>query len=176
MIKRILVIFILIYLIIIPSSYSTDEIISSQMEALNLSSFMTEGKKYTEDVFPDMDLNELLNSAIRGNIDNKSIFKGILSVFGNEIASSISLLGSILIIIVIHSLLKSFSENLNNNKGVGQIAYYIEYILIVTLVMANFSSIIAMIKEAISNLVGFVNCLIPILLALMSATRKRCIC
>ena len=51
MIKRILVIFILIYLIIIPSSYSTDEIISSQMEALNLSSFMTEGKKYTEDVF-----------------------------------------------------------------------------------------------------------------------------
>ena len=146
------------------------------METLNLSSFMKEGEKYTKDVFPDMNLNELLNSAIKGDVDNKSIFKGIISIFGDEIVSSISLLGSILIIIVIHSLLKSFSENLNNDKGVGQIAYYIEYILIVTLVMANFSNIITMIKESISNLVGFVNCLVPILLALMSATRKCCIC
>lgn len=173
--KRIITIFILIYLSIFSNTYATDEIISSQMEALNLSSFMSEGEKYTEEVFPDMNLDELLNSAIKGEIDNKSIFKGILSIFGDEIVSSISLLGSILIIIVIHSLLKSFSENLNNDKGVGQIAYYIEYILIVTLVMANFSNIITMIKESISNLVGFVNCLIPILLALMSATRKCCI-
>lgn len=174
--KKIIIIFILIYLSIFSNTYATDEIISSQMETLNLSSFMKEGEKYTKDVFPDMNLNELLNSAIKGDVDNKSIFKGIISIFGDEIVSSISLLGSILIIIVIHSLLKSFSENLNNDKGVGQIAYYIEYILIVTLVMANFSNIITMIKESISNLVGFVNCLVPILLALMSATRKCCIC
>lgn len=175
MIKRIFIVFILIYLTIIPSSYATDEIISSQMETLNLSSLMNEGEKYTEDIFPDINLNDLLNSAIKGEIDNKAIYKGILSIFGDEIVSSISLLGSILIIIIIHSLLKSFTENLSNKEGIGQIAYYIEYILIVTLVMANFSNIINMIKEAISNLVGFVNSLVPILLALMSATRKYCI-
>lgn len=167
---------VLILLTIYPHfSYSTDEIISSQMETLNLSSFIEEGESYTKDIFPDMNLNDLLNSAIKGEVDNKKIFKGILSIFGDEIVSSISLLGSVLIIIVIHSLLKSFTENLNNSEGIGQIAYYVEYILIVTLIMANFSTIINMIKESISNLVGFVNSLVPILLALMAATRKRCI-
>lgn len=176
MIKKIIIIFILIYLIIFPKSYATDEIISSQMDALNLSSFIAEGEKYTEDVFPDINLNDFLNSAIKGEIDNKVIYKGILSIFGDEIVSAISLLGSILIIIIIHSLLKNFTENLNDSEGIGQIAYYIEYILIVTLVMANFSNIINMIKESIANLVGFVNSLVPILLALMAATRKCCVC
>lgn len=176
MIKKIIILFILIYTFIIPKSYATDEIISSQMEALNLSSFVIEGEKYTEDIFPDMDLNDLLNSAISGEIDNKQIYSGILSIFGDEVVSAISLLGSILIIIVIHSLLKSFTENLGKSEGIGQIAYYVEYILIVTLIMANFSNIISMMKESISNLVGFVNCLVPILLALMSATRKHSNC
>ena len=176
MIRKIITVFILINLSIISKSYATDEIISSQMEALNLSSFISEGEKYTEDIFPDIDLNQLLNSAISGEIDNKQIYRGILSLFGDEVVSAISLLGSILIIIVIHSLLKSFTENLSKSEGVGQIAYYVEYILIVTLIMANFSNIISMMKESISNLVGFVNCLVPILLALMSATRKHSIC
>jgi len=170
MIRKIIILFILIHVFIIPNSYATDEIISSQMEALNLSSFINEGEKYTEENFPDIDLNNLLNSAIRGEIDNKQMYSGILSIFGDEIVSAISLLGSILIVIVIHSLLKSFTENLSKNEGIGQIAYYVEYILIVTLIMANFSNIISMMKESISNLVGFVNCIVPILLALMSAT------
>lgn len=174
--KKILNLFILILIFIVPNTYATDEIISSQMEALDLSSLITEGENYTQDVFPDIDLNELLSSAISGKVDNKSIFTSILSLFGDEVLSSISLLGSILIIIIIHSLLKNFTDNLNNGEGIGQITYYVQYILIVTLIMANFSKVISMIRESISNLVGFVNCLVPILLALMSATRQCNFC
>lgn len=173
MIKKIIIIFILIFLSIIPKTYATDKIISSQMETLNISSFIKEGENYTKEVFPDMDLKEFLNTAIKGNIDNKGILNNITILFSKEIKSVISLLGTILIIIVIHSILKSFNDNLNN-EGVGQIAYYIEYIIIVTIIMANFSNIINIIKESISNLVGFINCLVPILLALMSASREYC--
>lgn len=172
MIKKIIILFIITYFSIIPLSHATDAIISSQMEALNLSSFIKEGENYTEEIFPDINLNDFLNSAVRGEIDNKIIVRGILSVFGDEIVSAISLLGTVLIVVIIHSLLKNFTENLNNGEGIGQIAYYVEYILIVTLIMTNFSNIINMIKESISNLVGFVNSLVPILLALMAATRK----
>lgn len=175
MIKKTIILFILIYMFIFPFTYATDEIISSQMDSLNISSFIKEGEDYTKEVFPDIDLNEFLNSAIKGEIDNKGIFNSIISLLGKEIKSVVSLLGSILIVIVIHSILKTFSDNLEN-KGIAQIAYYIEYILIVTIVMMNFSEIINMIKETISNLVGFVNCLVPILLALMSASRQYCIC
>ena len=38
---------------------------------------------------------------------------------------------------MIHSILKSISEGLEN-KSISQITYYVQYILIVTLVMSNF--------------------------------------
>ena len=176
MIKKIVIIYILINTIWIPKTYATDEIILSQMDALNINSFTQEGDKYTKEVFPDIDTKQLLDSAISGSIDNKKIYKGLLRIFGDEVVSSVSILESILIIVIIHSLLKSFTENLNSNKGIGQIAYYVQYILIVTIVMANYTNILNMIKDSIQNLVGFANSLVPVLLALMSASRKCCIC
>lgn len=53
---------------------------------------------------------------------------------------------------------------------IGKITYYVQYILIVTLVMTNFSEIIILIKDTVNSLVGFLNSLLPILLALMIAT------
>lgn len=75
-----------------------------------------------------------------------------------------------MIIIVIHSLIKNISEGMGNTE-IGEITYYVQYILIVTLIMGNFSSSIILIKETINNLVGFINCLLPILVALMMTTR-----
>lgn len=172
MIKKIIITFILILILINSFTYATDGVISSQMETLNLSSFIKEAQNYTKEVFPNIDLAEFFSFTLKGKIDNTNIFKNILSLFGDEFISSISLIGSILIIIIVHSLLKNFTDNLQNKDGISQIAYYVQYILIVTLIMSNFSNIIKMVNEAISNLVGFVNSLVPILLALMSATRK----
>ena len=171
MIKKILIIFILIMIFMIPNSCATNEIIESQMEVLNLSAFISQGKEYTKEVFPEIDLQEFLNSALSGNIDNNNIFKGILSVFSNEIFSTIKILGSILVIIIIHSILKSISEN-TSGESISQIAYYIQYILIVTVIMSNFSEILNTVKDSIYNLTGFINTLVPILLALVTATRK----
>ena len=173
MIKKILIIFILIYFFTMPKIYGINEIISSQMETLNISTLVKEGQAYTKKSLPDIDIKELLNSAIKGKIDNKNILNGILSLFIKELTNTFSLMASILVVIVINSILKSFSDNLDN-KGVAQIAYYAQYILIVTLVMVNFSTVIALIKETISNLVGFATSLIPILLALIAASRKYC--
>ena len=173
MIKRIIIIFILIHCFLIPKSYGTQEIVSSQMESLNISSLIKEGQAYTKETFPEINIDELLNSAIKGKINNKGILKGILSVFGTEVTSSFKLLGSILVVIVIHSILKGFSDNLND-KGVSQIVYYVEYILLITIIMANFTNLVSLIKETITNLVGFASSLVPILLALISASRKYC--
>lgn len=155
-------------------SYATSEIINSQMEALNISSFIREGEKYTKTIFPDLDLKYMLNSAISGEIDNSLLYKGIMYLFGEEILDTLTLFCSILIIIIIHSILKSISENIGN-ENISQIAYYIEYILIVTLIMANFSELIDMIRNSITDIVGIMNTLIPILLSLMITTRKYCI-
>lgn len=148
---------------------SQKEILSSQQDSLNISSFIKESQKYTENTFEDLDMGELFSSAITGNIDNETIFKALANMVGTEVLDCITALGSIVVIIVIHSILKSISEGLEN-KSISQITYYVQYILIVTLIMTNFADILSMIRTSIDSLVGFMNSLVPLLITLMLTT------
>ncbi len=164
------IIMLILLLILIPNtSLATEQIIEEQMEALNLGQFIQEGEKYTKDAFPEISIKELITQSLTGKVNNSLMYKAVLKILGKEIVSSITIIGSILAIIVIHSILKSISENLGNNNT-SQIAYFVEYILIITMIMANFAVIIESIKNTISNLVGFMNCLVPILISLIIAT------
>ena len=149
---------------------STDEeMINSQKETFGISSFIKNANKYTGEFFEGIDINSMLNSAIKGNIDNNTLYKKIINLLGKEVKTGIKSLVSILIIIVIHSILKSISENFQNDN-VSKMIYYVQYIAIVTVIMNNFSDVISMVKETAPNLVGFMNSLIPILVSLMLYT------
>lgn len=170
--KRIYIILILLiafFLIQNPSYGSQEEILQTQSETLNIKEFVSKANQYTQDVFTDIDVGNLLNDAITGKIDNQTILKKILNLFGKEIKETIRIIGSIIVIIVIHSILKSISDSLEN-KSISQITYYVQYILIVTLIMSNFADIINLAKTTIQNLVGFSYTLLPILLTLMMTT------
>lgn len=173
--KKIVITVLLILIFLTHNTYATEEslsqedIMQSQQEDLDINSFIDEADKYTDDIYEDIDMGELFSSAITGSIDNESILKSILKAIGGEVLDSITVLGSILVIIVIHSILKSLSDGLEN-KGIAQITYYVQYILIVTLIMTNFVQILDIVRESIQSLVGFMNSLIPIMITLMITT------
>ena len=79
--KKKLIVFLIVFFCISPISYaeeetaSQEEILSSQQDSLNISSFIKEAQKYTTDTFEDLDLGELFSSAITGNIDNETLLK-----------------------------------------------------------------------------------------------------
>lgn len=148
---------------------NTESIIKEQKESLGISDFIGQAEKYTKDVFEDTDFSELLNSAISGKIDNKKLGNSILKVLGSEFIGALQTIGTIIIIIIIHSILKNITDGLEN-KSISKIVYYVQYILIVTVMMSNFTDIITMVKDSISNLVGFSNSLIPILITLVLTT------
>ncbi len=146
-----------------------EETLEEQKETFGISSFLENAEEFSGDFFNGIDINEILNSAISGKIDNTSIYQKILSVLGVEVQTGIKSLLSILIIIILHSILKSISENLENDN-ISKLIYYAQYIAIVTVIMSNFSGIITMCKETATNLVGFMNSLVPILISLMLYT------
>lgn len=164
-----IIIFFCILLSIATPTYASDEIIEEQMKTLNISDFINQSENYVEETFPNLDVNELLDSAISGKTNNKPIYDNIFRLIGKELVSALRILATVLLIIVIHSLLKSVSDGLENN-GVSKITYYVEYILIVTLILTSFSEVIEAVKSSMQNLVGFAYSLFPILLALVSAT------
>lgn len=143
--------------------------ISNQEEIFGISSFIQNSKQYTGEFFEDIDISDILNSAIKGEIDNSNIYKKILSKLGNEVQNGVKSLACILAIIIIHSILKSISESLENDN-ISKLIYYVQYIAIITVIMSNFSDIITLVKDTTTNLIGFMNTLIPVLISLMLYT------
>ena len=172
--KKIVVQIIIIFIIFIQSTSAraatlNTQIIQEEKENFGISDFIKETEQYTDEFFDDIDISDTLNSAITGKIDNNKIFKKILKVFGNEMVASIKTLVAVLTIVLIHSILKAITDN-SETSDISKIIYYVQYILIVTIVMSNFSDLIKTIANTIQDLVGFMNSLIPLLITLMIYT------
>lgn len=169
--KRKILYLLLLFIIFINNFVyaEADEIMENQKENFGISNFLKEAEKYSSEFFEGTDISSILNSAIAGKIDNKTIFNKILNFLGKEALTSLKTITYILIIIVIHSILKSISDSLESSN-ISQIIYYVQYILIVTIIMENFSEIIQMVKDTANNLVGFMNSLVPLLVTLMLYT------
>ena len=169
-IQKKIILIILIAIIFIPKTVKAeDNTIATQKETFGINSFIENSKQYTGEFFADADISEILNSAISGKVDNSKIYKKILNLLGTEVQTGIKSLLSILAIIIIHSILKSISESLENDS-ISKLIYYVQYIAIVTIIMSNFSDVINLVKETSNNLIGFMNTLIPVLVSLMLYT------
>lgn len=170
--KKIILVIITIFFILIlkPISFANnEETIKDQQQEFGIHEFIQNSKQYTDDFFEGEEVGDILQNAIKGEVDNSTFFKRILNLLGSEIVTGIKAIASILIIIVIHSILKSISESLEN-ETIAKLIYYVQYILIITIIMTNFSDIIKMVQDTCINLVAFMNMLIPLLITLMMYT------
>ena len=167
--KIIIVFFVLIIFVNSPIFAKTDDVMEGQKESFGISSFIKEAEKYSSDFFENTDISDILNNALAGKVDNSTMFHKVLNLLGKEAVSCLKTLVSILVIIIIHSILKSISDSLESSN-VSQIIYYVQYILIVIVIMNSFADVIQMVKDTSNNLIGFMNSLVPLLITLMLYT------
>lgn len=170
--RKNIVVLIILMLIGMPTvtyAINEKETIEEHKQNFGIGTFIKNAEQYKGEFFEGTDINKVLEDAISGNIDNTTFIKKIINLLGKEFRVSIKNIFIILIIIIIHSVLKSISEGLENNN-ISNIIYYVQYILITTIILSNFSDIITSVKETTANLVGFINLLIPLLTSLMMYT------
>lgn len=170
--KRLVGILVIVFLMILPTQKvyaDNEESIQEQQEEFGIQDFLKNSEQYMGEFFEEVDIGEVLNDAIQGEVDNSTFAKKVLSLLGSEFIRSIKAIGSILAIIVIHSILKAISEGLEN-ESISKLIYYAQYILIITIIMASFSDIVTMVQNTTSNLVAFMNMLVPLLITLMMYT------
>ena len=170
-IEKIITIIVMVLIVFLSNSSDANDnqTIIEQQEEFKIQDFIKNAEKFTGEFFEDIDINEILNDAIKGEVDNSTLLKKILNILGKEVTTNIKSLVSILAIILIHSILKSISESLENNN-ISKLIYYVQYILIVTVIMSNFTDIIKLVQDTTGNLIGFMNTLVPLLITLMMYT------
>lgn len=146
-----------------------NSILDEEKENFGIKDFIKAAESYSPDFIKDLNISNVFDMALSGKVDNKNILSKFANLFGSEIKNTLKILINILLIVLIHSILKSITEGLENSN-VSKIVYYVQYILIVTIIMANFSDILKNVKETIENLVGFSETLVPLLVTLMAYT------
>ncbi len=106
---------------------------------------------------------------IKGQVDNSFIKNGIFNTIKNEFSENISLMIKILIVVIIHTIVKSIAENLGNDST-SKIVYFLQYVIIASIILDSFGSIISITKNTIGDVVEFMKLLIPLLITLMLTT------
>lgn len=157
------------------SSIDEEQILKTQINTFKINDFLKETQKYSNEVLEEFNIEQIFLDAVSGKVDNETIAKKIFSKIGKEFFSCINVLISIFVIVIIYSILKSISEELEGSD-VSQIVYFVQYILIASLVTKNFIEIINLVKETVQNLGAFMNSLIPLLMTLMLYTGSISTC
>ena len=156
-------------LILSLNCFSTENIIETSKETLGITDFLNSAKEYTSEVLGDINLNELFSDLSNGKFSTSSIKSKILKMFSNELLKTAIIMIDILIVIIIHSILNAIIEDLSNSNT-GKVAYFIQYLIIATLIVKASKDIIELTTQCIKNLNNFMNLLIPLLTTLSITT------
>jgi len=167
--------FMIIILLSICAVYSddTEEILQSQLDNLDISGiekFVEDIERESDGFVPEVNIKELVFSLFKGNIlsNLKDLVKGIVSFFFKEIISNFSIMGKLLILAIFCAVLQNL-HNAFEEDTIGRLAYGICYILIIIMAMKSFNDAMAIGVNAIDKMVGFMQALLPTLLALLAA-------
>ena len=87
-----------------------NEIIYSEINKLGINDFLNSSQIYTNTLFPDMKLDNLFSKSINGNIFGIIRNNDFSNIFLKEIRNSIGIMSSILIIIIVHTILKTIID------------------------------------------------------------------
>lgn len=84
--KKIIILFIL-FVLCVNISFATEEIYSEVSKGFGISDFTKEAKKYTQDNFPDFDLDLFIKNSITGKSEVGFLKSTIIKIFGDEISA-----------------------------------------------------------------------------------------
>lgn len=144
---------------------ATENTIKEVGTSLNIEGLITTLNEYTKDI----DLDEMSDSLLNGDgIDYDVIGKFVSSHLLLEIKSSIKTALSIVIILVLLAVIKSLE--LEKEGTISSITNLIGFLLIVTMLIKNYSSNLILLKETINSLTNIVSVVSPVMLAILIAT------
>ncbi|NLY67728.1 MAG: stage III sporulation protein AE [Tissierellia bacterium] len=150
-----------------------EDFYSRQLDNLNIKELelvLEDLIRENEEYFPKMNFKEYILSIIGGevNLDIENMLKGILRAFINEIYNNLSLIIQILVVTIACSILMNLQSSFEKDN-IAQLGQYACYIILSMMIINSFVMAIDLAKVTVVRMVNFMEVLVPILLALLTA-------
>ncbi len=135
---------------------------------VDIKSFLDEIKTYSNEIFPELESENILDDIISGGITDKvSILTNVTKIFFKELKIAISLITKILIASIFCSVLRNITPK--SESSVKDVAFYVCYLVIVGLIINSYINVSEICEATIVKLTEFMNLLIPLVLSLLVA-------
>lgn len=159
-------------------SDSNDENLKIINEQLNSDDTKTISESITEyynsdsqQLFPEFDPQKIISSAAKGDFDFSitELLNRVVKYLLSEIFLNVDILIKLVILAIICAILKNL-QNSFLSESVGELAFFVCYIVIVSVLMISFSSAMKMCMSIIDSMVSFMHSIIPLLITLLVST------
>ena len=148
------------------------DMIEQQAQAGGIDTITQELDKYADDESMELlkgyDPEEIIKEVSEGKLDFnlKGIVNNALRFLFKELYLNIGILVKLAVLIVICALLKNLQTTFLS-ESVGEIAFYVCYIVIVSILLVSFSTAVKIGTQIIDEMVGFMYATIPVLITLL---------
>lgn len=167
--------FVFCFLILPRPSLGSDAeaLISDQFDQLYLEDMDLLLKKIDQDIddqLSGISLTRFFKEARQGKleVDMSGIFKALIGYFCREFLTHTYLLGKLIVLGALLALLEHLQCAFEQNT-VARLAHSVGMLALLTVALSSFTIALHTGREAIGNMVGFMQSLIPVLLTLMAA-------
>ncbi len=149
-----------------------NEIMDRQYQSNEIRNIQEELEKRTSsevnDILQDYDPRSIIQDAATGNFELsvKGIAGNALRYLFKEIYTNLGILIKLIILIVLCALLRNLQTSFLS-EGVSEIAFYVCYIVIVSVLLVSFSTAMQMGMSMIDGMVDFMYATTPVLITLL---------
>lgn len=172
--KRVFVILSITWLVtMLPLApvWAMEEIIMEQFESLDsdqISSFLKDINADYKDFLPTdfKDFIKLLRT--EEGYDLKGLIVGVINYLTREITLNYKLLAQLISLTIVCAILNNI-QNAFEHTGISIVTRSVVYLVLLTLVLQSFHTAINIGKDAIDQMVSFVQALIPIILTILAS-------
>jgi len=148
------------------------EIIEEQAETDEVNSIEDKLKKTMneefEEILPGYNPENMIKDVAKGEFkfDIPSVFNRILMFLFKEVYINIDILIKLIVLVIICAILKNLQASFMS-KSVGELAFYVCYIVLVSVLMVSFNNALNAGVEIIDAMVNFMYASIPTLITLL---------
>lgn len=150
-----------------------DKLIEKRMESLKideLEHLIKEINNTTEEIFPKVNFKNFMISLIKSEkvFDGEEVLTGIFKLIFREVLVNSELLAKLLILSIICSIFTNLQSAFEKDT-VGEIAFYVCYLILISLSIKSFAIAMEITWDAINDMVILMQALLPTLLTLLVA-------
>ena len=146
-----------------------DEVLKNSKESLGIKEFLEISEEYLSRNFKNINIEKIFDNTLSGKFDFDLLGSNIFDSFKSEILEVLKILVIVLIVIIVHSIFKIIVQNLNNSSNV-KIISFIQYLIIVSIILELFGVIIIELENVLDDLITFMNMFVPFLSILIVST------